>query len=104
MAFYNKLTNSINIALNGFLDPDNMGLDNTIKYICALHTEVWAKQISLAAILKFKITDVTKSVNNINNTLSGFPVSDNLWFDTKIKGCDGLEPEICKSKMFSGCH
>jgi hypothetical protein len=30
----------INNALNGFIDPENMGLDTNIKSICASHTEI----------------------------------------------------------------
>jgi hypothetical protein len=40
MAAVNKLTNSINTALNGLLNPESMGLDTKIKYIRALQTEI----------------------------------------------------------------
>jgi hypothetical protein len=50
------------------------------------------------------MADVTKSVNDINNALNRFLVSEYVWFDTKIKRFDGLEPEICKSKIFNGRH
>jgi hypothetical protein len=50
------------------------------------------------------MADVTKSVNDINNALNGVPVSANVWFDTKIYRFDGLEPEICKSKICNGRH
>jgi hypothetical protein len=43
MAVFTKLANSINAGLTGFLDPKHMGLDTTIQYICASHTEIWAK-------------------------------------------------------------
>jgi hypothetical protein len=49
--------------------------------------------------LKFKMADVTKSVNNINNALNGFPVSENVWFDTKIKRFDGLERRYVKVRF-----
>jgi hypothetical protein len=32
------------------------------------------------------------------------PVSENVWFETKIKRFYSLEPEICKSKIFNGRH
>jgi hypothetical protein len=60
--------------------------------------------ILLVAIMKFKMADIIKSVNDIINALNGIPVSENVWFDTKIKRFDGLEPEICKSKIFNGRH
>jgi hypothetical protein len=40
MAAFDKLTNSINTALNEFLTPENMGLGTKIKSICALQTEI----------------------------------------------------------------
>jgi hypothetical protein len=53
---------------------------------------------------EFKMADVTKSVNDINNALNRFLVSEYVWFDTKIKRFDGLELEICKSKIVNGRH
>jgi hypothetical protein len=40
MAAFTKLTNSINTALNGFLDPEHMGIETKIKSVCASHTEI----------------------------------------------------------------
>jgi hypothetical protein len=38
-----KSSNSIANAFNGYLDPENMDIDTKIKYMCASHTEIWAK-------------------------------------------------------------
>jgi hypothetical protein len=40
MAAFDKLTNSINTAPNGFLDPENMGIETKMKSLCASHTEI----------------------------------------------------------------
>jgi hypothetical protein len=40
LSAYTKLANSIYNALNGFLDPENMGLDTKIQSICASYTEI----------------------------------------------------------------
>jgi hypothetical protein len=40
MAAFNKFANSINTALNGFLDHENMGIETKMKYLCASHTEI----------------------------------------------------------------
>jgi hypothetical protein len=53
---YTKLANSIYNALNGFLDPEHMGLDTNIKYIYASHTEIWARHNLIG--WHFKIQDV----------------------------------------------
>jgi hypothetical protein len=38
MAAFTKLANIMNNALNGFLDPETMGLDTNIQSIWASHT------------------------------------------------------------------
>jgi hypothetical protein len=40
VAAFTKLDNSISNAPNGFIDPENMGLDTNKSYICASHTEI----------------------------------------------------------------
>jgi hypothetical protein len=40
MAVFTKLTNSINTAINGYLDPEHMGIETKLKSLCASHTEI----------------------------------------------------------------
>jgi hypothetical protein len=48
------LANTINTALNVFIDPGNMGLDIKIKYICASYTGIWAKHYLVGSQFEFK--------------------------------------------------
>jgi hypothetical protein len=43
MAAFTKLANDINTALNGFREPENMGIETKMKSLCASDTELEAK-------------------------------------------------------------
>jgi hypothetical protein len=72
MAAFNKLTNSINTALNAFLYPENIGLDTKIKSVCVSHTDLLVNWILLADILKFKMAAFIKSTVSNNYYINGF--------------------------------
>jgi hypothetical protein len=71
MAAFTQLANSINNALNGFLDPENMCLDTNILYIRASDTEIGAKQNFFGGHFKIKMAAIYRLIttfpSNKNN-------------------------------------
>ena len=85
MAASTERANVIVTGLVGFIDHENMRLGTEIKPLRVSATEIWLKQIGMAAILKFQMAVSTERANVIVTGLIGFLDPENMGVGTKIK-------------------